>query len=63
MGHYIGFIKCENCNLWITNDEDSKFKRHKVKCSKCNFKVSFESMDEGTDCTCFNCQIKMENVR
>lgn len=61
MGQYVGFIKCENCDNWIQGDKDPIFKRHKVQCPKCAFKVSFQSMDEHEDCRCIKCDCKMES--
>lgn len=57
-GEYVGFIKCEVCNLWIHKDKDPKFTKHIVKCTTCSFTVSFESMGE-IKTTCLKCQCDM----
>lgn len=55
-GQFIGFIKCESCNSWIQNNKEPKFQKYKVKCSNCNFEVSFQAM--GTVYTrCVKCDI------
>ena len=63
-GQFLGFIKCEICKKWIeeNKNEDSMFAKHKVRCSKCNFTVSFEAMGK-TEARCVRCDHKMRKVK
>lgn len=64
-GHYVGFVKCDDCNTRLdpnpANYKDSKFQKHIVRCPQCSFTVTFESMDNvgGVETQCLNCQCKM----
>lgn len=62
-GHYVGFVKCDDCKTKLDPDprnyKDSKFKKHITRCPECSFTVTFESMDEHPKTECLKCQCKM----
>jgi len=58
-GQFVGSVKCEICKKWIQEDTDPMFAKHKVKCSNCNFTVSFQSMGS-IETRCIKCRTKME---
>lgn len=57
-GQYVGFIKCLGCKKWIQKDTNPMFAKHKVTCSGCGFRVSFQAMGT-TDARCVKCDERM----
>lgn len=60
-GQFVGFIKCEICKKWIQKDKNPMFAKRKVRCSKCNFIVSFQAMGS-IETRCIKCDNKMEQL-
>jgi len=57
-GQYVGFIICEDCKIWIQEDEKPMFQKHIVRCPTCSFTVSFQCMGK-IDTRCVKCDCEM----